>query len=139
MLILASVDRSDAAGSLDKLATVVSLSTVVILTSSTVVYKADCALMGRIESHLREASVQLGQRVTKTETSTFDAVETALMIWHSCVFCAFRAGAILSRISIACGTVVPFAASPLFLTKCSDLLNLAILCWLYNAIGDHNI
>jgi hypothetical protein len=35
MLILASLDRSDAAGSLDKLATVASLSTVVILTSST--------------------------------------------------------------------------------------------------------
>jgi hypothetical protein len=35
MLILASVDRSAAAGSLDKLATVASLSTVVILTSST--------------------------------------------------------------------------------------------------------
>jgi hypothetical protein len=40
-----------------------------------VVYKADVALMGRIESHLREASVQLGQRVPKSETSTFDAVE----------------------------------------------------------------
>jgi hypothetical protein len=34
-IILASVDRSAAAGSLDKLATVASLSTVVILTSST--------------------------------------------------------------------------------------------------------
>jgi hypothetical protein len=45
-----------------------------------VVYKADVALMGRIESHLREASVQLGQRVTKTETSTFDAIEMVKML-----------------------------------------------------------
>jgi hypothetical protein len=45
-----------------------------------VVYKADVALMGRIESHLREASVQLGQRITKTETTTFDAVAMVKML-----------------------------------------------------------
>ena len=51
MLILASLDRSAAAGSLDKLATVVSLSTVVIFTSSTAELRRESVVGGISKNH----------------------------------------------------------------------------------------